>query len=114
MIDSGKLSKRIIIQQLEAGSPTRDDYGQPNETWGTLAEVWAKIKPLRGRELWAQQQVQSEITQRVVIRYRNDVTSKMRIKVKGTSRFLVIKSVIDTDEKHEELQLMCAEGLSDA
>ena len=110
MITPGRLNKRIIIQQLVTGSPAVDSLGEPNTSWDDLAEVWAAIEPLQGREFWAQQQIQAEITIRVRIRYLSTVTARMRVLYK--SRILDIHSVIDPKEKHEEQQLMCSEGVT--
>lgn len=111
MIGSGKLNKRVTIEQLVAASPARNAYGEPETTWTTFATIWASIEPIQGREFWAQQQVQSEVTVRVRTRYLAGVTSEMRV-VYGT-RILSIESVIDPEEKHQELQLMCSEGVKD-
>jgi len=111
MIGSGKLNKRIKIQQLVAGSPAQDNFGQPDESWTDFATIWAAIEPVQGNEFWAQQQVQSEVTIRVRTRYIEGVVPEMRI-LYGT-RKLNIKSVIDPQEKHVELQLMCSEGVND-
>lgn len=108
MITSGILNKRITIQELVTGSPEKDSFGQPNSSWDTFAQVWAAIEPIQGREFWAQQQVQSEVTIRIRIRYLSGVTSAMRV-LYG-SRVLTIESVIDPQEKHKEMQLMCSEG----
>lgn len=110
MITPGILNKRITIQQLVAGFPAVDSLGEPQTTWTDLAEVWAAVEPLQGREFWAQQQVQAKITIRVRIRYLSTVTAGMRI-VYG-SRILDIHVPIDPKEKHEELQLMCSEGVT--
>lgn len=111
MIAAGKLNKRITIEQSAAGSPSQDAYGEPSVSWITFKEVWAEIGPIQGREFWARQQVQSEVTVRVRIRYLQGVTSAMRV-VYGT-RILSIENVIDPREGHEELQLMCSEGVKD-
>lgn len=108
MITAGMLNKRVTIQQLAAASPAQDEYGEPQASWTTFAEVWAAVEPIQGREFWAQQQVQSEVNTRVRIRYRSGVTELMRV-LYG-SRVLVIQAIIDPKEAHEELQLMCAEG----
>ena len=108
-MDAGRLNKRITIQQLTAGSPAQDTFGAPSESWETFAQVWAEIKPIQGREFWAQQQVQSEITHQVTIRYLSGVTSKMRV-LYG-SRVMSISNVINVDEKNAEMQLMCTEGV---
>jgi SPP1 family predicted phage head-tail adaptor len=47
----------------------------------------------------------SEVEARVTIRYRPEVTAKMKI-VKGTDEYL-IESIINVMERNRELQLMC-------
>lgn len=111
MIQAGKLNKRITIQEFTAGSPSQDENGEPLGSWETFSQVWAAIEPIQGNEFWAQQQVQSEVTHRVRIRFLEDVAAKMRI-LYGT-RVFVIQAVIDPKEKHKEIQLMCSEGVQD-
>lgn len=109
---AGDLKKRIKISQLVTGSPKTDDLGTPNTTWEELDTVWAAIEPLAGREFWAQQQVQSEITVRIRIRYRDDIIPGM--KAEYGSKTYMIQNVIDKEEQHRELQLMCSEGVINA
>lgn len=109
MINAGKLNKRITIQEPTSGSPARNAYNEKNVVWADFAELWAEIIPLIGREFWAQQQVQSEVTIKVRIRYKSGVLPTMRV-VYG-ARTLYIKSVIDVDEAHKEMVLMCSEGI---
>jgi len=111
MIQAGKLNKRVTIQEFSAGSPAQDENGEPLGSWGTFKVVWAAIEPIQGNEFWAQQQVQSEVSHRVRIRYLSGVLAKMRV-LYG-SRILVIQAVIDPKEKHKEMQLMCSEGVKD-
>jgi SPP1 family predicted phage head-tail adaptor len=110
MMQPGRLNKRVVIQQLVSGSPSKDSFGEPLQTWENFAEeLWAAVEPVQGREFWAQQQVQSEVTVRVRIRYLSGVIADMRV-VYG-ARILDIVSVIDPKERHEEMQLMCSEGV---
>lgn len=103
---AGKLNKRFNIEQ---NTPTRNDYGESVPAWTVLATVWGSVEPLTGREFLAQQQVQSEITTRFRIRYRNDITSKMRIVY--DEKYYAIDSVIDPFEKHTFLEIMCVDGV---
>lgn len=108
-MQAGRLNKRVTIQSR---ATTTDAYGEDVVTgWTTVAMVWAAVEPLQGREFWAQQQIQSEVTTRVRIRYLSGVVPEMRV-LYG-SRALDIKSVIDPRERHAEMQLMCAEGVTD-
>jgi SPP1 family predicted phage head-tail adaptor len=106
----GKMRHRITIQQ---STQTQNSFGEPIDSWSTFAgPLWAAVEPIQGREFWAQQQVQSEVTIRVRIRYLSGVTSSMRI-LYG-ARILTIESVIDPKEGHKEMQLMCSEGVKNA
>jgi SPP1 family predicted phage head-tail adaptor len=106
-MDAGRLDKRVKIQ---AQTTTRNAIGEPVKTWTDVATVWAAIEPFQGREFWAQQQIQSELTHRVRIRFRAGVTAAHRV-LYG-SRVFAIRSVLSPQERREELQLMCVEGVS--
>jgi len=112
MMQAGRLDKRVKISHLVTGSPAVDDFGAPNTSWEELDTVWAAVEPISGREFWAQQQVQSEISVRIRIRYRNDVTVGMKAEYNGKT--YMIKTIIDYQESHRELQLMCSEGVINA
>jgi SPP1 family predicted phage head-tail adaptor len=109
MTGAGKFNKRFDIERPVSGSPAVNSLGEPNIIWDRLATVWGAVEPINGREFWAQQQVQSEITVKIKIRYRSDVATGMRIVYRGD--IYIIKSVIDPQEYHQELQLMCSEGV---
>ncbi|MHB1652343.1 MAG: phage head closure protein [Desulfitobacteriaceae bacterium] len=106
-MDPGKLRHRVTIQQ---NTPTQDDEGVMADNWVDLASVWAMIEPLQGRELLTAQAITAEITTRIRIRYRDGITSEMRI-LYGT-RVFDIQAPIDPEEKHQELQLMCREVMA--
>lgn len=106
---TGNLRRRISIQRKDTA---RDSYGQPNLVWVLVAEVWADIQPLSGRELEIAQAMNAEITHQVTVRYREGITAAMRIVYQG--RFFNITSPpLDVDMRHKEMQLMCSEGLND-
>ena len=108
-MQAGKLNKKIVIYQLVTGSPAVDEFGQPNTSWEVLDTVWGAVEPLSGRDFWAQQQVQSEITGKIRIRYRNDL--KPGMKAVYNSKTYMILTIIDQLEEHKELQLMISEGV---
>lgn len=104
-MQAGKLRHRVQIQAL---SQVQDlATGEMLDTWTELATVWANVVPLRGQERFEAQQVQAELSHRVEMRYRPDVTSKNRLLYDG--RILEIASVADFEERHRELNLMCVE-----
>ena len=107
---AGSLRHRIVIQQLVAGSPPQTSSGEPNDVWTDLVTVWASIEPLNGRELFAAQEHDSEVTVRIRIRYRSGITHLMRISHDG--KYYDIRAVIDPQLLGEQLQLLCTQGLN--
>ncbi|OAB31755.1 hypothetical protein PMSD_18390 [Paenibacillus macquariensis subsp. defensor] len=77
-LNAGKLNRRITIQK-EGPSEDAAGYPIPNPPWEDVATVWASREPLRGRELWAAATIHAEKTVRYKIRYRDGITSDMRL-----------------------------------
>lgn len=100
----GNLRHRITIQQI---SSTQDDYGQPIDEWTDIATVWASIEPITGREFFAADTINSEISHRIRMRYKPGILPSMRVKFK--TRYFDIQSVINYNELNTDLQLMCKE-----
>lgn len=76
-----RLRHRVTIEQKTAGA---DAWGQPVETWETVAtEVPAEVLPLSGREYIAAQAEQAGITTKITIRCMDGITAAMRITHEG-------------------------------
>lgn len=103
-MNTGKLRHRATIQQLVN---IDDGAGGSIETWQDIATVWAAIEPLRGNERYTAQQVQSTLSHKVTIRYREGIKPQMRLTYKG--RVFEVESVIDVEERHQWLELLCSE-----
>ena len=102
----------ITLQEWTDGDPAVDAHGQPSGTWGNLesdATAWAEVLPVSGRIAEYAHQLYAQATHRVMIDYRGDVTTRMRIKL-GTSRYLYIGHVRDLEELGITLELLCVEG----
>jgi SPP1 family predicted phage head-tail adaptor len=104
-MDIGKLNKRITIEQP---STAQDAAGGLSPTWSTFAQVWGAVEPLAGYKLFAAQQADAGVTGTVRIRYLAGVLPNMRVNYNG--RYLYIKSIINTNERNEELQLLYSES----
>lgn len=102
----GKLRNRITIEQVVE---TQDLDGSVLESWSFFVNAQASIEPISGREYFAAQSTQAEVTHRITMRYLAGITPKMRI-VYGT-RIFEILSVINVQERNRELQLMCRESI---
>lgn len=105
-MQAGTIRHRVDIQ---AHGETRAENGEVIATWTSIATVWASVEPLSGRELWQAQQVQSEATIRVRLRYFSGVTTKHRLKF--GERLLDIKAVINPAERNAELECLCTESV---
>ena len=97
---AGVLRERIQIQQE---SNVSDGQGGSALSWTEVDTVWARVSPIRGAERLQGMQVQDETVRRITIRYRTDITPKMRV-VWG-SRIMNIREVINPDEHKKYLQL---------
>ncbi len=79
-MQSGRLDRKITLQ---VNAPTRDDLGGEVDSWGTLAQVWAEVTTVSGRESFDAGQTVAVAQVRFRIRYRADVTAKNRISWNG-------------------------------
>lgn len=101
---AGALRHSLTIQ---TATETQNDHGEVVKAWSEFAVVNGSIDPLSGREFWRSRQVQADVTHVVTIRYLPGVIPKMRV-LHG-SRVLYITSVLNSDERNRELQLLCKE-----
>ena len=103
-INPGELRHRITIQKL---NNSQNEYGEVSELWEDILNVRAGIYPISGKEFFAAETVNSEITHKVKIRYIEGITPNMRIKF--NNRIFSIESVINFQERNIEIQLLCKE-----
>lgn len=105
---AGKYRDLVTIQQPTAGSANA--YGERVDTWSTLDKVWANWVTLggsnTGKETLRAKQLQAEATVQVKMRYRSDVTTRMRV-VRGTTTVHI--SAIIPNERQTEMILLCME-----
>jgi len=98
---AGNLRQRVLLQQV---TPTVDSYGETVEVWTDYKRAWCRIEPLMGKELLDARQLTADVTHRVTMRNRDDVTEKMRINLNG--RVLhVATAPIRLDERNEFIQM---------
>lgn len=103
--DPGAFKDKVTLQ---APSRPADTDGATLTTFTDVADLKAVIRPLQSRDLFAAQQIHSEITMRLIIHYRTNVRSEYRIKYKN--RYLEIMSPpIDVENEHVYLELLCRE-----
>jgi len=83
---AGLLNRRI---RLEQRVERVDDAGQVIADWVQLADVWARVEPLGGREAFGQEQYVATGDVRFTIRRRRDVNALHRIVYAGTTYDIV-------------------------
>lgn len=109
-MQAGKLRHRVLLQRPVE---TQDEEtGSIQEAWEDVSSLWAEVYPLSAREFVASQAFQSEVTTRITIRSRSDITNKHRIVYRG--KIYNIQGVLpDAGSGLEYLTLPCAEGVND-
>ena len=111
-MQAGRLRHSVTIQQRTA---TVDGYGQQSTAWTDVITALAAIEPLSGRELFAAQAVQSEVSHRVTIRYRSELDvprTGAALRVAFGSRVFDVHAVLNMGERDREMHILCSEGLT--
>ncbi len=75
-MNASKLTERVILQSL---STRQTDTGEPVAEWFDVAEVWARVADVSGREYLAAGATQNSALTKITIRYRDDVIPSMRL-----------------------------------
>ncbi|QIM63040.1 phage head-tail adapter protein [Pasteurellaceae bacterium Orientalotternb1] len=115
MVRAGRFDKVITLQTEIKPKPNAKGkiitHGTvPTRQWQDVKTIRASIEPIQGREYFSGAFAIGETMVRVRIRYQPDVKIDRKMRLKYGSRILQIENVIDSKERHEELQLMCKEG----
>ena len=100
----GQLRTRAV---LEAPDDSVDDAGALVRIWRPVASIWAKVSPRRGAELFVAGAQESVLTSEVVVRWRPDIASPMRLRI-GV-RALSIRAAFDPDGARRFLVCVCEE-----
>jgi len=114
---SSRLRHRVTLQQEVQSA---DGAGGTNKTWADVVDLWAEITPLTGaqtaaskgsgKEVLFADQLQAEISHRIVVRYRDGVTTAMRLAYE--SRIFNIRFVANNNEFGQQLELLVQEGVA--
>ena len=101
-LNPGELRNQVQITRKDA---SLNAYNEEVVTWPVFASVWAKIDHLRGREYLDARQATADLTTKITIRYLQGMLPSMRVEF-GDQVYEVI-SVIDVQERHNVMELMC-------
>lgn len=105
-MEIGKLNKRLTFKRF---ADVTDAMGQSKKILTELCTVWGSLYPVRGAEFYEVQKIQSKITHKCYVRYRENIDSSCYIEYKG--KLFTIESIIDVDMQHKMLEIMCVEHI---
>jgi SPP1 family predicted phage head-tail adaptor len=97
--------RHIITFQKETN--IENAYGETDNIWEDVLQTRGGIYPISGKEFYAAERVNSELSHKVNMRYVPNITPDLRINFEG--RIFQIISVINFQERNVELQLLCKE-----
>ena len=100
----GQLNKRIMLQKPVQVS---DSMGGFTTTWTNYLNAWAAIWPWQAKEGEENKALLMNVFHRIRIRYRPNILPSYRVLYDG--RCFDIDSILDKEEKHEFLDLLCKE-----
>jgi len=111
MIRMGNRNVWVVIERRDPNAKDPDS-GEPlpdedPRAWVTFTEFFASVEPLRGREFWASQQVQAEVTHTIRTYYVPGITPQMRARV--GERVFEIQVVRNLKEENRILEILAAE-----
>lgn len=89
---------------------TGDAQGGYSRSWKTIAEVWAQIDAADGREKLFASRLESAVTHRVVIRFREGVSAGQRLEYEG--KIFNIRHVSGTGLDRELIEMLVEEGVA--
>jgi SPP1 family predicted phage head-tail adaptor len=106
------LRHRLTLQQE---ARTADGAGGYVRSWNNIGELWAEISSLSNRSVFGYEklvadQIQSVITHKIIIRYRNNIITDMRLLYE--SRIFNIRAIKNVNENNEILELLVEEGVA--
>ncbi|MGU3399803.1 phage head closure protein [Brucellaceae bacterium D45D] len=103
-IDPGQLNCELALDVLQQQP---DGMGGYSEAWTQIAMLWGRIEPLSVTQRNFGTRPQPEATHRILLRFRDDLSTAMRLR-KG-ARVFRLSGVHDPDESGRYLICMAIE-----
>ena len=104
-MDFSKMRHRITF--LAPTNMNRNSMNENVPNYTDVRTVWAFVTPKTGREYDEAQKLRAETTYNVHARYFADITAQMHIRF--NDRILQIESVLNINERNEELLIVASE-----
>lgn len=110
MRGAGKFDKRVSILEKNEDADQLNEYGHFPNVWAVKFQRWANFETAGGREFQQQDQVQAEVTHRIILRSDSGtrtITPKHRVQFKN--RIFELTKAVDVNEGLMEVALDCKE-----
>ena len=104
-ITAGKLRHSVVWQEK---IQTPDGGGGFTYTTSDVVTTRAFIKPISTNERFFAQRIESDISHKIYIRYRTDISPDMRINYGG--RLFQVKGIMNIEEQNKWLEVSAVEG----
>jgi SPP1 family predicted phage head-tail adaptor len=104
----GKLNKKIEIQQKTA---TTNEFGEPENSWETFNNVWARINSISAKEYFSAQGFEHTVTHKITIRFIKGIKPDMRINYNG--KIFEITAIRNINEANKWIELLAKEYAND-
>jgi SPP1 family predicted phage head-tail adaptor len=96
---AGQLNTVITFRR---NTPTKDSTGQMIDSWADAFSVYAEKITEGGREFYAAQKRNAEVTAVYRIRFRRGIDTKMRVR-HGCDEYEILPPLVDEKNKHQWL-----------
>lgn len=106
---SGKMNKRVTLQRKTS---TRSETGQVLPTVTELGKSFCSINPLSGREYIVSDGAHSDVTHKISMRARSDLSLRPDDQILYGTRTFDIQSVLDEEEDGRQWMIMVKELIS--
>ncbi len=104
------IGKKRYLLSIEQKTDKRGSFGETADDWREFGQVYGGIEPLSGRELLNADQVQADVTHRIVARFVTGVTPETRVRFHG--RVFNILSATNIEERNRELEILAGGRVS--
>jgi SPP1 family predicted phage head-tail adaptor len=111
---AGRLRHRLRLEKRDSDQDSVT--GAPSFTWVEVARPWGAVEPLSVKDFINSKAQQSEVTGRIVIRFRDDINPQMRFiqTVRGREKiFKVVGILPDPESGTEFMTIAVSEGVSE-
>ena len=104
---AGDLRSRITVERK---TQQENQFKDTPEKWESVADVWASIQPLRGREQIEAQQITGRTTTKITARWDSRLAAVgADFRIKHGERTFNIVSAFNVDERNKWFEMLCTE-----